>query len=324
MPAGQSIPGASAIIWDQPNAGGPTGSGIAAIAGTGLSGTNPAARYDAWDYDRLVNFNSWGGLAGIISSVSLFTPITGATVVILYAYAPGFLYNATHFDYSFLLLDNQSGDRWDVNLADIPFQDGTWDNCASSMIVVHTAQGPEVRLSASTSLTPTWNSFIDPQLANAADGAVTGISRSGNPSWRWVAFPKDKEFLSANGNYLSAHQGLHISLEDPLPDYDASLTYYLRLFVSNSTVTGFVKRFEYWVEPGLMHDFVKAVLRPYVMLGAERLNDVLAGGGVLPAGLSVQRLYYLPGNQRDATKKGERQIFKGFTDGDATIVLQTG
>src|SRR5690349_16859076 len=102
MPASGS-PGALAMIWDKPNQGGPDGSGNALVVGTG----NTDARYDRWTYDDLWD----GGLASKISSVSLFSPLTGATVLILYSYGSyvSSYQNATHFGGNFLLIDNQSG-----------------------------------------------------------------------------------------------------------------------------------------------------------------------------------------------------------------------
>lgn len=318
---GETSPGAVALVWELPGAGGPQGSGLVALAGT----DDQSTRYDAWDYDRLLNFGGdpWGGgLTGAISSVSLFAPAAGATVLILFnADGPGPVYNASHFDRHFLVLDNRTGGRVDVDLSTISFEAGSWDNCATSMIVVHTAQSSEVRISAASTLTPVWNSFVDPQLASAAGDLVTSITRKGDPKWSWTAFPVDRQFLSPSGNYLRVHQELAVSLSNPWPDYSASITYYLRLAAANGTVTGFVKRWEYWAEDGLLTDFVAAVLRPYTMLGAARLNGLIAGGGLVPAGIQVNRLYYLPGNQTDATKKGEFQIFKGFSGDDATIVL---
>lgn len=118
---------------------------------------------------------------------------------------------------------------------------------------------------------------IDSQLAGATKGAT--VSRNGNPLWRWTPFPRDIEYLNPTHNYLRVSQKLNVALDDPLPDYKASFTYYLRLVASNGVVTGKVQRWEYWVESGLLTEFVGAVLKPYVKLGAEKLNDLLASGG---------------------------------------------
>jgi hypothetical protein len=321
------IPNAIALVWDEPDAGGHDASGLVAAVGTG-DGTQ---RYDAWDLEAMDEFGGgppgWlYGLAWRISSASLFAPVTGATVLIFYSDGWRFPFSTpVRFSGFFLLLDNRSGGRWDVNLADRPLlNDGqeislpNWENAPTSMIVVHTAQGPERRLSAAATLTPIWNNIIDEQLA-AASGGVATVTRSGDPSWDWLPFPK---FLNQNRNYLRVHQDLHVALEDPLPNYAASLTYYLRLRALNGTVTGRVVRWEYWTEGGLFGEFVEALVRPYVILGAERVNDFLAGGGAMPPGPPVTRLYYLPGVQTEATEPGETHIFQGSTD-DATIVLQT-
>jgi hypothetical protein len=261
-----------------------------------------------------------------IRSASLFTPATGATVLIFYSNGTH-IYNSgpSHFDAYFLLLDNRTGGQWNVNLADRPLVDGnTWDKMPTSMIVVHTAQGQEVRISASAILTPIWNRFIDAQLAAGAGGGAT-VTRSGNPTWSWVAFPDNLEHLSPSLNYLCVDQDLSVALDDPMPDYIASITYYRRLVVSSGTITGWVQRWEYWVEGGLFTQYVSAVLRPYTILGAEKLNDLLASGFLpLPPGTTVARTYFLPGTQTDATNPGEAQIFQGYAEDDATIVLQTG
>ncbi len=315
MPASGSLQ-ALAMIWDQPNQGGPSGSGNCQVVGTG----GPNIRYDRWDYDALYDV----GLASKISSVSLFASLTGATVLILYSYGDYVhsYQNATHFDSDFLLIDNRSGTQFDLNLATRQIGDGNWNNCPTSLIVVHTAQGPEIRLSAKQTLTPIWNGFIDQQLAQAG-GKVT---RDGNPTWTWIAFPKQMEHLNSNQNYLRVTQKVIVSPPAPIADYEAQISYYLRLVPANGTVGGWVQRWEYWVESGMFSEYVGAVLRPYTILGSEKLNDLLAAGGLpLPPGISVvTRLYYLPGVQTDATQPGEVQIFQGWSGDDATIVLQTG
>jgi hypothetical protein len=106
-----------------------------------------------------------------------------------------------------------------VNLADYHLVDDeyhaakAWNNAASSMMLVHTAQGPEVRLRATTTLTPTWNTFIDGQLTASSGGAAT-VARKGNPKWRWVPFPIGIEHLSPKRIFLRVHQRLHITLEN--------------------------------------------------------------------------------------------------------------
>ena len=320
---------AVALVWDKPDAGGPKGTGDVAAAATG----DATLRYDAWDFDTMADFG-WGdpgtyGVAWKISSVSLFAPVTGASVIIFYSDGGRFPFSTfTRFDRFFLLIDNRTGKQLNVNLADRPLLDDgggsslpNWENAPTSMILVHTAQGPERRLAAAATLNPMWNNLIDKQLKEGSSGAAT-VTRKGNPSWDWIPFPRGKEFLNPNRNYLRVYQDIHVALDDPLPDYKASLAYYLRIVPSNGTVTGRVARWEYWVEGGLFTDLVEAVLRPNVILGAEKMNDFLAGGFPVPPGINVKDLYYLPGVQTDATQPGEAQIFQGFTN-DATIVLET-
>ena len=312
--AGSGGPDALALVWDLPDQGGPSGNGNVKCVGTG-HGT----RYDAWDYHDLWDAD----IESKISSVSLFTPINGATVLILYSYGPyPYSYqNATHFDNDFLLVDNQNGGQFDLNLATRPLMDGTWDNAPTSLIVVHTAQGPEIRVSANQTLTPIWNSFIDQQLA-AAGGQVI---RDGNPEWVWVPFPIGPPPLSPLRTYLRVTQKLTVVPPAPIADYAGSITYYIRLVVQDGTVTGWVARWEHWVEQGIFSDYVGAILHPYTILGAESLNDVLAGGVFpLPPNTRVTDVYYLPGLQTDATSRGEAQIFQGNCTQDTTIVLQTG
>jgi hypothetical protein len=256
--------------------------------------------------------------------VATFTPTVGSTVIIFYAFGPTVAYAATHFDANFLLIDNRSGSQFNFNLASVSMPQGTWDNAPTSLIAAHTGRAPEIRVSAATTLTPIWNTFIDGQLA-ASGGTKAKVSRQGNPSWAWVPFPVGIQNLLSYRTYLRVYQPLYIELED-LPDYTASITYYLRLMVAKGVISGWVQHWEYWVESGALSEYVGAVLQPYTMLGAEKLNDLLAGGalsGLLPAGVTATDLYFLPGDQRvAATAGGVANVVQGFADGDATIVVQ--
>jgi hypothetical protein len=124
------------------------------------------------------------------------------------------------FDRYFLVLDNRTGGRWDVNLADFLLsEDGTtWDSQPSSLIVVHTAQAPEVRISAAEQLTPIWNDIIDVPLKDANGGPVEKVSRNGTPEWSWVAFPINMDYLNPNLNYLKVSQDLYIKISAPFED----------------------------------------------------------------------------------------------------------
>src|ERR1700730_6940255 len=191
-------PGAIAIVWNHPDAAGPEGEGNALAVG---SGVDPVPRYDPWDGDRL-NSNFWypGNVDSQIRSVSLFAPTTGSTTLILYTTVtldplvianPGIEWN--NLDGNFLLLDNRTGNRLDINLWDFfldPFG-FTWDRWPSTIIVAHSAPSIlEKRFSAAASLTPIWVQTIDPQLQNANGGVVQKVVRDGPPQWSWVAFPK--------------------------------------------------------------------------------------------------------------------------------------
>ena len=125
MPGGSSGDQALAMLWDQPDAGGPSGSGHCLLIGTGAN-----IRYDRLTRDDLWNGNLISGGSPTTSSVSLFAPLTGATGLILC--------RAEFYD-QFFFIENRTGGRLDLNLTDANFNNLTW-----SAISVHTAMGPEL------------------------------------------------------------------------------------------------------------------------------------------------------------------------------------
>ena len=312
--------------------------GLAAL-GLAYSGRNRTGRVQAWAtgvprdgrYERTSRYDASNSYDLIyrrnfflqIGSVAL-GPALGSAIMVLFGRSEWL-----HFDGSYLLLENRSDEehvRARLDNIQVPgYNPGvTWENFATSVAVVHAARSTEIRLSARALFTPMWNPVIDAQLGQAGGRA----ERVGNPTFSWLGF------ADANANrtfdpmgdrhFLTIGQRLVVHGPGVVGDYQASLAYDVSLVPDGTGgVNGSVAAWSYWVEDGWYHEYVAAIVQPYVALGAEVLDDAIATVP-LPAGLNVRDLYYLPGNQTAPPDDGRRRIRTGRAYSDATLVVELG
>ena len=191
-----------------------------------------------------------------------------------------------------------------VNMTNSNFNDRT-----RSIILVNTSRGPEFRVSFRDQFLDTWNQTLDAQLGSDA-------SRKGDPLMTWAAFPEGVSYLSSDQIYLQISQSLNINI-DWWPDYDASITYHLYLYLDGAKkLQGHCQRWSAWVEGGIKSDGIMDRLWPKVVSGVTTLNNKLKDAfSKLPA---FKDFYYLPGRQT-APLSG---VVSGSTWDDVTLVFE--
>lgn len=191
-----------------------------------------------------------------------------------------------------------------TNLTTHSFNDQT-----RSLILVNTSKGPEFRVSFRDRFLETWNTTIDGQLGGDA-------SRKGDPLMTWAAFPEGVSYLDPAHIYLEISQRLNINI-DWWPDYDASITYHLYLYLDGANkLQGYAQRWAAWVESGVKSGGIMDKLWPKVVAGVStidaKLHDSLAS---LPA---FKGFYYLPGRQLGPNAG----VLTGNTWDDVTLVFE--
>jgi hypothetical protein len=269
-----------------------------------LYGVSKSQRYHRIPGSELSGYN----LYRKISSTTEYSSSVAHCSLILF----GFSFPLVTFpDYQgeFVQLTNAgSGKELDSNLSSSNF-----DNVATSALLVAEARGPEFRLSFRDLFLSKWNTMLDSQLAG------TQASREGDPVLTWEMFPAGVSYLDPNSMYLKIYQKLHISI-DWWPDYDASLTYHIFLYLDSAKhLKGYVARWAYWVEGGVKSGQIADKLKPKVIAGMDTLNAQLNTQLALVGGFTFKDLYYLPGKQTAAAGTG---VTKGATWQDVTIVLE--
>ena len=189
-------------------------------------------------------------------------------------------------------------------------EDFQLDRLVRSVLLVNAGRGTEFRISFRDTFLQTWNTTLDGLMGSQA-------SRTGDPLMTWAAFPEGIQFLDPSQIYLRITQALNINL-DWWPDYDASVTYYLFLFVDGSgRLQGFVQRWETWVEGGIKSSEISDKLAAKAQAGMDTIDATLAANfAALP---SVKDLYYLPGRQLAPFNLVE----EGSTLDDVTLVFET-
>lgn len=192
-----------------------------------------------------------------------------------------------------------------ANMTDYEFNDRT-----RSLLLVNTARNPEVRLSFRDQFLQTWKDTLDDQLGSSA-------SRKGDPLMTWAAFPVNVEYLSPDQIYLRIKQSLNINL-DWWPDYDATIYYYLFLYLDGSNkLQGYCQRWSAWVEDGAKHDEILAELWPKVNeSGVNTINQKLSDK--FASLQAFKDFYYLPGRQLSNVSG----VGRGTTWDDVTLVFE--
>lgn len=188
-----------------------------------------------------------------------------------------------------------------------------FNNTTTNLLLVAANKGGfEVRLSFRDMFLQKWKDEIDPLLGGDA-------SRKGNPTLTWTMFPQGISYLNSSRRYLKIHQKLNINVPW-WPDYDATITYHLYLYLSGSgRLRGHVARWAYWVEGGIKSGQIADKLEPKVISGMGKLNDRFSDELDSFSSISFKDLYYLPGRQTTPKPTG---VFTGWTTDDVTIVAE--
>lgn len=119
------------------------------------------------------------GVFGQVSSIGV-APGGGAPALILFRGSLPVPFAS--FDGEFMQFTNASDVTFNLDLA------GTlaaFNNAATSMLVLQTQLATEFRISFQDTVVPEWNQFLNETLPS-------DILKIGDPSVRWVAFPKTK------------------------------------------------------------------------------------------------------------------------------------
>lgn len=249
------------------------------------------------------------GIRQALSSATVYASSTADATVILFAPLVPFL-GSPDYTGRFMQITNRrnAGSEFKVDR----FSDFAFNNQATSILVAAPNRGTEFRMSFRDLFLAQWRAQIDAQLTD-------GARRNGDPTLTWEMWPNGISHLSSDHMYLKVHQRLRIELSW-WPDYDASITYHLFLFLDgNGRLRGHVQRWAYWVESGIKASSIGNRLRPAVIAGMDQINTELAAQLAPFSGFSFRDLYYLPGNQTTRPPTGVRT---GMTTSDVTIVVQ--
>ena len=245
------------------------------------------------------------GLHRAISSATLYGSSTADNTLVLFR---PFVSGTRDYNGRYLQIANRrSSEELDLNLAPHDF-----DNTATCALLIAAARGEEFRLSFRDIFLDNWRDSIDPLLTG-------GARRDGDPVLTWEMFPQGITHLDPGRIYLKIHQPLDIVI-DWWPDYRASLTYHLYMYVdSHNHLRGSVHRWAYWIEGGLKADDIEERLRPAVINGMETMDAQLNERLDLLSALTVQDVYFLPGRQLTPAATG---VTSGTTTDDVTIVIE--
>lgn len=249
------------------------------------------------------------GIRQALSSATVYASSTADATVIMFAPLLPF-FGGPDYTGRFLQITNRrnAGSEFKVDR----FSDFGFNNMATSILVAAPNRGTEFRMSFRDLFLAQWRAQIDAQLTD-------GARRNGDPTLTWEMWPNGINHLSSDHMYLKVHQRLRIELSW-WPDYDASITYHLFLFLDGGgRLRGHVQRWAYWVESGIKASSIGDRLRPAVIAGMDKINDELAAQLDPFSGFSFRDLYYLPGNQTTRPPTG---VLSGFTTSDVTIVVQ--
>lgn len=266
-----------------------------------LFGVGQSARYNHINEALLgqVSFDA------ILSSIQVNASASATSNAILFSNNFLGIFNVGNFAGDFRqIVAERNGAANFVNMTDSGFNDRT-----RSLLLVNTARGAEFRVSFRDQFLDTWNETLDAQLGSDA-------SRQGDPLMTWAAFPENISYLSANQIYLQITQSLNINI-DWWPDYDASITYHLFLYLDGSRkLQGYCARWSAWVEGGVKSGDIFDELWPKVVDGVTKVNEKLKGAfESLPA---FKDFYYLPGRQTSPISG----VGSGTSWDDVTLVFE--
>lgn len=266
-----------------------------------LFGVGNSARYNHIDETLLGQLS----FDAILSSIQVFGSHNAMANAILFSNNVGGFVNLGNYAGDFRQLSiAKSGAAAFANMTDSGFNDRT-----RSLMLVNSSRAPEFRVSFRDQFLDTWNQMLDAQLGGEA-------SRKGDPLMTWAAFPEGISYLDSSQIYLQITQALNINI-DWWPDYDASITYHLYLYLDGSRkLQGYCQRWSAWVEGGVKSGGIKDRLWPKVVAGVATINATLRSNfSRLPA---FNDFYYLPGRQIGP----ETGLFSGNTWDDVTLAFE--
>jgi hypothetical protein len=241
------------------------------------------------------------GLHDAISSAQLQPSVVNDCLLICFQ---------NRFTGRYLVLGNQK-DTGVIQKVDsfVPYN---MNDVTTTVLLVRTHIANELRFSARDLIQAQFIEMLDQKLKG------TQASRSGNPVITWDMWPNG-EYLSSDKKYIKIQQKLHISI-DWWPDYDATMTYHIYLYVDNKKLKGYAARWWVSVESGVKSDDIFDALAPKVSAGMDDLNSTLQSSLQMVGSFNFTSLYLLPGKRTGRDANG---VSTGNTDDDVTIVLQT-
>lgn len=271
-----------------------------------LLGLSKSKRYRAFRKSALQNYNLYKDI-----SSAIVYPSSDADATAIFFGFDSNLFTVPDFAGKYVQITNRKGSGNSQEVDKLSAY--SFNNIPQSMLMVGpNRSGFEVRLSFRDLFLSKWNAFLDDALRGSE------ARRNGNPTLTWEMWPSNISHLSSSSRYLKIHQKLRVEL-DWWPDYDASITYHLYLYLNGSgKIGGRVERWAYWVESGIKASDIGDALRPEVIDGMGSLNAELDQEFSTYSGFTFQDLYYLPGNQTSRPPNG---VQVGMTSDDTTIVL---
>lgn len=256
-----------------------------------------------WRYYRVFPGNLQSvGLHDSISSAKLFPDNGNNSLLICFQH---------RFQGRYLMLCNPKGSGV-VKAVNSFVPLNNMNDVTSSILLMRTKLGNEMRLSAKDLIKSKFVQMLDAKLSG------TQASRVGEPIITWDMWPVGQAYLDQDKKYIKLHQKLHIAI-DWWPDYEATMTYHIYLYLDNKKLKGYAARWWLWVEGGVKSDDIWDALAPKVEAGMDSINTTIQDSLGVAGALNFKYLYYLPGKQDGA----EADVKTGHTDDDVTIVLQT-
>ncbi|MFX0104350.1 MAG: hypothetical protein ACFE75_02525 [Candidatus Hodarchaeota archaeon] len=207
-----------------------------------------------------------------------------------------------------------SGSRYELD----SLSDYNFDNRTSSLIEVNNTPSL-LRYSFRDLILDEWNSAIDDAFSEPFENGFGGKAiQEGDPILTWQMWPQGIEYLRPYRRYLKIHQKLKIAL-DWWPDYKASITYYIWLFITwSGRLWAYVPRWEYWVEGGMQTDDIVNGMFQKVRHGATLLQLKIQEKLEIYSDLEFRSIFFLPGRQLSYSSQN---IVTGLTTDDVTIIL---
>jgi hypothetical protein len=296
--AGDPNPGAVVLLYS-----GQDESGDTLAAGSTVYGP----RYDRWFMSQMYNV----GASLNTRSLTVFAAQTSAAAVMFFTE-----YYGCDFAGDFLQYTNAHPQlQWDVNIpAGFYTIEGNLP-MMQSMLVLQTQRRPEFRVSYRDLFLAKWNQFANNNLPKE-------VILKGSPELTWMAFPRQQQYLSENQIYLYIAQDIEIDFSDYWSNYAASISFWIRLNVSNGAVTSQVQKWSIWIEGGAFTSVIKAILEPNVKLAAISLKTAVdqALASFIPP--KVTGIYFLAGRQLAPIKSGDFDVHWQSVKGDVTIVFE--